>query len=173
MSPRERYRETLLFGQPDRVPFSPGGPRESTRARWKEEGLGEPERYMDALYEILGFRPEPPKKPGVSLGVSFRMMPTFEEKVLEHRDGHYVVQDWMGAITEISDEYDYTYIRAAKDFVTRRWHRFPVESREDWEAMKERYNPSTRGRFPADFEERCARNRDRDTVVGIHCNGPF
>ena len=39
----------------------------------------------------------------------------------------------MGAITEISDEFDYTYIRAAKDFVTRKWHRFPVQSRQDWE----------------------------------------
>ena len=55
------------------------------------------------------------------------MIPTFEEKVLEHKDGHYIVQDWMGAITEISDEFDYTYIRSAKDFVTRKWHRFPVQ----------------------------------------------
>jgi len=36
------------------------------------------------------------------------MIPEFEEKVLEHRDGAYVVQDWMGAIVEISDTYDYT-----------------------------------------------------------------
>jgi len=47
------------------------------------------------------------------------MMPTFEEKVLERRNGHLIIQDWMGAITEISDEYDFTYIRAARDFVTR------------------------------------------------------
>ncbi|OQA30800.1 MAG: Adenylate cyclase 1 [Betaproteobacteria bacterium ADurb.Bin341] len=49
------------------------------------------------------------------------MIPTFEEKVLEHKNGHYIVQDWMGAVTEISDKYDYTYIRNAIDFVTRRW----------------------------------------------------
>ena len=45
-------------------------------------------------------------------GINFRMIPTFGEKVLEHRDGHYVVQDWMGNITEISGEYDFTYIRS-------------------------------------------------------------
>jgi hypothetical protein len=61
------------------------------------------------------------------LPVSFQMIPTFAEKVLEHKDGHYIVQDWMGAITEISDEFDYTYIRIARDFVTRKWHKFPVE----------------------------------------------
>jgi uroporphyrinogen decarboxylase len=173
MTERERFRETLLFGKPDRIPFWPGGPRESTRAAWKEQGLADPDRFMDALYEILGFRPDPPKRPGVDLGVSFQMIPTFEEKVVEHRDGHYVVQDWMGAITEISDRYDYTYIRSAKDFVTRKWHKFPVETRADWEEMRRRFQPDTPGRFPPDFEERCRRNRDRDTIVGIHFNGPF
>ncbi len=173
MTHRERYRATLLFGEPDRIPFSPGGPRESTRARWKQDGLEDPSRYVDALLDILGFRPEPARMPGVGLGVSFQMMPKFEEKVLEHRGGHYVVRDWMGAITEISDEYDYTYIRSAKDFVTRRWHKFPVETREDWDAMRRRYDPNAAGRFPGDFESRCARNRGRDTVVGIHFNGPF
>jgi uroporphyrinogen decarboxylase len=93
--------------------------------------------------------------------------------VLEHRDGHYVVQDWMGAITEISDQYDYTYIRSAKDFVTRKWHKFPVETRADWAEMKQRFDPASPGRFPADFEARCERNRGRDSVVGIHFNGPF
>jgi uroporphyrinogen decarboxylase len=155
------------------VPFAPGGPRESTRARWKSEGLDEPTRYMDALYDLLGFRPDPPERPGAGLGVSFKMIPTFEEKVLEHKNGHYVVQDWMGAITEISDEYDYTYIRAAKDFVTRKWHKFPVESRVDWGKMKPRYDPESSGRFPDDFERRCEQNRDRDTPLAIRFNGPF
>jgi len=173
MTHRERYRETLLFGTPDRIPFSPGGPRESTRAAWKAQGLADPDHFVDALYETLGFRPDSPAKPGADPCVSFQMIPTFEEKVLEHRDGHYVVQDWMGAITEISDAFDYTYIRSAKDFVTRKWHKFPVETRADWEAMKTRFDPATPGRFPADFEARCERNRGRDTVVGIHFNGPF
>ena len=173
MTHRERYRETLLFGTPDRIPFSPGGPRESTRAKWKEQGLENPDRFMDALFDLLGFRPDPPEKPGTDPGVSFQMIPKFEEKVLEHRDGHYIVRDWMGAITEISDTYDYTYIRSAKDFVTRKWHKFPVETRAEWEEMKRRFDPATPGRFAGDFEARCERNRDHDTVVGIHFNGPF
>jgi len=128
---------------------------------------------MEALYETLGITPDRPSSPAVGLGVSFRMIPQFEEKVLEHRDGHYVVQDWMGAIVEISDQYDYTYLRHAKDFVTRKWHKFPVETREDWQAMKRRYAVDSPGRFPHDFEERCERNRERDTPLGISFNGPF
>ena len=173
MNPRERFRETLLFGQPDKVPLSPGGPRESTLRAWHEQGLPEDVRWHDYLWEILGIERER-TQPYVSLGVSFKMIPTFEEKVLEHKDGHYIVQDWMGAITEISDEYDYTYIRSAKDFVTRKWHRFPVQSRQDWEErMKWRFDPYHEERFPEDFEERCAALRERDYPLSVSVNGPF
>jgi len=172
MTQRERYREALLFGKPDKVPLNPGGPRESTLAAWRQQGLPEGANYFDTLLEILGIEKEK-TKPQVGLGVSFRMIPTFEEKILEHKDGHYIVQDWMGAITEISDKYDYTYIRSAKDFVTRKWHKFPVETHEDWEEMKKRYNPNTPGRHPEDFESRCEALRDRDYVTMFVFNGPF
>jgi uroporphyrinogen decarboxylase len=173
MNSRQRFRETLLFGHPDRVPLQPGGPRESTLRAWHEQGLPEDVHYAEYLMEVLGIeREETP--PPVALGVSFKMIPTFEEKVLEHQDGHYIVQDWMGAITEISDEYDYTYIRSAKDFVTRKWHRFPVQSRKDWqERMAWRYDPYHAERFPPDFEERCAALRERDYPLAISVNGPF
>ena len=47
MTPRERYLETYLFGKPDKVPFSPGGPRESTRAAWHQQGLPEDFNVVD------------------------------------------------------------------------------------------------------------------------------
>jgi uroporphyrinogen decarboxylase len=173
MNARQRYRETLLFGSPDKVPLRPGGPRESTLRAWHEQGLPEGVHYMAYLLDLLGIEREE-TQPHVPLGVSFKMIPTFEEKVLEHKDGHYVVQDWMGAITEISDEYDYTYIRRAKDFVTRKWHRFPVLDREDWEArMKWRYDAHHPERFPDDFDERCAALKERDYPVTVSINGPF
>ncbi len=173
MTARQRYLETLTFGTPDRVPFSPGGARKSTRETWHKQGLPEGRDYMDVVYEKLGIA-RPPAGERVGPGVDFRMMPTFEEKVLEHKNGHYVVQDWMGNVTEISDEYDYTYIRNAIDFVTRKWHSFPVQTPEDFERkMKWRYDPEAPGRFPEDFAERCGRMRERDYVVGIRFSGPF
>jgi len=182
MTPRERFLETLLFGAPDRVPFEPGGPRESTLRAWHEQGKPEDRNYMALIRELVdakrrekGLAPGDylPERPLTDPGVSFRMIPTFEEKVLEHKDGHYIVQDWMGAITEISDEFDYTYIRSAKDFVTRKWHKFPVESREDWENIAWRFNPKDPKRFPDDFEARCAALRERDYPLVVHFNGPF
>jgi len=182
MTPRERFLETLLFGEPDAIPFSPGGPRESTLAVWHQQGLPPDRDYMDVIHELVdarrGKRGLPPgdyrpHMPGVDLGVSFQMIPTFEEEVLEHKDGHYIVRDWMGAITEISDKYDYTYIRSARDFVTRKWHKFPVESWADWEQMKWRFDPKEPKRFPGDFKDRCAKLRQRDYPLVVHFNGPF
>ena len=173
MRERERFRAALLFGTPDKVPLQPGGPRESTLEAWRQQGLPEGINWYNCLMQVLGIQREP-SRPRIDLGVSFKMLPTFEEKVLEHRDGHYIVQDWMGAITEISDTYDYTYIRAAKDFVTRKWHRFPVQSHRDWEErMKWRYDPRHPERFPEDFEGRCRALQDRDGVLQLFINGPF
>jgi uroporphyrinogen decarboxylase len=172
MTPRERRLETLLFGKPDRIPFEPGGPRESTIAAWRQQGLDANANYYTTLLDILGI-PIQRQRPMPDLGVSFKMIPQFEEKVLEHRDGHYIVQDWMGAITEISDRYDYTYIRAAKDFVTRKWHKFPVQSRKDWDDMAWRFDPTTPGRHPDDLAARCEALKHRDGYFSIHFNGPF
>jgi uroporphyrinogen decarboxylase len=113
-------------------------------------------------------RPEP-----AMLNVDFRMIPQFEEKVLEHRDGHYIVQDWKGNICEISDTYDVSYLRTAKDFVTRRWIKCPVETRDDWEQMKLRYDPRSPERFPDEFEQRAKQLAERDDVLVIGVAGPF
>jgi len=143
MTPRERFVKTLLFRPPDRVPFSPGGPRESTLKAWRQQGLPDGADWFQALLGELGIAPEA-VRPQPNLWVSFRMIPEFEERVIEHRDGKLLVQDWMGAIVEIADTFDVTYLRAAKDFVTRKWHKFPVENRADWERIRVPEPPSRR-----------------------------
>ncbi len=173
MNPRERYLETLRFGHPDHVPLSPGGPRESTLAAWRTQGLPADAHWADALAAEIGV-PAEAFDGTAGLPDLTKMIPTFEEKVLEHRDGHYIVQDWMGAITEISDQYDYTYIRSAKDFVTRHWHSFPVKSRADWEEqIKWRYDPADPARFSPEFWERAAAAEASGKAVAISINGPF
>jgi uroporphyrinogen decarboxylase len=172
LNARQRYLETLTFGTPDKVPFSPGGPRESTLAAWRTQGLPEGADWFDYLCETIGLEREPAGPP-VDLGADFRLIPRFEEKVLQRRAGHAIVQDWKGNVCEISDRYDVTYLRDPKDFVTRRWIRCPVETREDWEAMKTRYALDAPGRFPADFAARAAQARERDRVLTVGFAGPF
>ena len=172
MNDRQRFRATLTFGRPDRLYLEPGRPRESTLRAWHQQGLPEGADYYAHLMQTLSLPHDP--APRLDLSVSFKMMPTFDEQVLEHRDGHYIVQDWMGAITEFSDEFDFTYLRQAKDFVTRKWHSFPVVDRYDWEKKIEwRYDPHQPGRFPADFAQRCHALRERDYPLSLVINGPF
>ena len=173
MTERERFLATVRFEPLDRLPMRTMGPRKSTIERWRSEGLPAGRDWFDVMCEVLEIPYEKPVKPGAAPGVNLRMVPHFEEKVLEHKDGHYIVQDWMGNITEISDEYDYTYIRNAIDFVTRKWHKFPVSDRADFEDMKKRYNPDEPSRFPADIDERVRLMEERDYVVSVNIPGPF
>jgi hypothetical protein len=172
MNPRDRLLQTLLFGRPDRVPLTPGGPRESTLRAWHEQGLPADTHYIDALAKILRV-PGEAFHTSLGYGVDTRMIPQFEEKVLEHKDGHYIVQDWMGAITEISDEFDVTYIRSAKDFVTRKWHKFPVANREDWENIIWRYKADEPARLADDLAERAASAQEAGLATSVSVNGPF
>ncbi len=173
MNPRERYLETLLFGHPDHVPLSPGGPRESTLAVWHTQGLPEDVNWVDVMAAEIGV-PREAFDGTAHVPDRTKMIPIFEEKVLEHRDGHYIVQDWMGAITEISDQFDYTYIRSAKDFVTRHWHSFPVKNRADWEEkVKWRYDPADPERFSPEFWAKAAAAEASGKAVSISINGPF
>jgi len=173
VNPRERYIAALTFGNPDKVPFEPGGGRESTLKRWHEEGLPEGVSPHRQVCEVLGLELDRAKKPHVGLGADFRMRPIFEEKIIEHKNGHYVCQDWKGNICEISDKFGVEYLNKTADFVTRRWIKCPVENREDWERMKERYSLDAPGRFPEDFAERCAQMQDRDWVLAVNFSGPF
>jgi hypothetical protein len=175
MNSRERTLATLLFQHPDRIPFEPGMPREKTLARWHREGLPKGADWFDVLCKTIGIKPDPyttlPAK--ANHLIDFHMRPRFEEKVLEHENGHYLIQDWMGNIVEISDEYDYTYIREAKDFVTRKWHAFPVSSPQDFEMMKRRYRTDDPERYGNDFAETLRRLEHRDFIVTLIFPGPF
>ncbi len=174
MTAKERYIAALTFGQPDKIPFQPGGPRQSTMKRWHSEGLPEDRSWFDVMCEEIGIVQEPPSDiPRSDPGVNCLMNPMFEEKVLEHKNGHYIVQDWKGNICEISDEFDVSYLRNAIDFVTRTWIKCPVETHEDWEDMKKRYRLDDPVRNPEDFDDRVKilKQRDYNTCVAVH--GPF
>lgn len=54
MNGRERFLETLRYGRPDRIPLTPGGGRESTLKRWREEGLPPGMDPAEAAYRQAG-----------------------------------------------------------------------------------------------------------------------
>ncbi len=173
MTQRQRYIAALTFGRPDRIPFQPGSGRESTLAAWRRQGLPDDvSDYHAHVRELIGIEPLP-ELVQVDPGVDFRMIPQFEERVIERRESTLVVQDWKGNICEISDQYDTRYLRDGIDFVTRSWIKCPVESRRDWPDMARRYDPNDPARFPPDFHERCEELRGRQYVRGLVFPGPF
>lgn len=175
MTQRECFVETLLFGKPDRIPLSPGSGRESTREAWHSQGLPKSVDSVGilpyAFHQAGGTLVWP--KTGETFKVYTRMIPQFEEKVLEKKENTLIVQDWKGNICEISDRYSTRHLREAIDFVTRRWIRLPVENRSDWENMKKRYDPGDPSRLPDDPEGLGSRLEDRTWVVELSFPGPF
>jgi len=173
MTYRDLYLKTLLFANPEKIPFEPGGPRKSTLERWHSEGLPKDISWFDYVVRDKLNLTLPQSKYIPFLHPDFRMLPWFEEKILEHKNGRYIIQDWMGSILEISDKYDYTYIRNAIDFVTRRWIKCPVENREDWHEMKKRYDPNSPQRVKEFTPDEIAQINNRDNFLAVHVNGPF
>jgi uroporphyrinogen decarboxylase len=175
MNERERYIATLRFEDVDRVPFCPGGGRKSTLEAWRRQGLPpEVKDYQSYLRQLLRLPADVVSaQPHAWPGVDFRMIPHFEEKVLEDRGATQVVQDWKGNVCEIAKEFDVSYLREAIDFVTRRWIKCPVESRADWAGMQKRYDLETPGRLPADFADRARALRGRTYPSGLSFSGPF
>ncbi len=173
MNERQRFLETLLFGAPDRVPLVPGGGRQSTLAAWHAQGLPDDvKNYNEYAYRLVGGRLEWPRG-GPGFPVNYRMIPMFEEKILEERERSRIVQDWKGNICEIGKEFTLAHLRNAIDFCTRRWIKCPVENRSDWEQMKTRYDPEDPRRMPAAAEELGRRLAGRTWPVLVHFDGPF
>lgn len=173
MNARERWLQTLLFGKPEKVPLLPGAGRRSTLRRWRQEGLPDDIRDpAEYAYRLAGGK-DPWDQFGEEFRVNERMIPQFEEKVLEERERSIIVQDWKGNICEISNEYTPEYLRDPIDFVTRRWIRCPVQNEQDWEKMKQRYNPNDPARLPEDAAEKASRLQNRTWPLGFILSGPF
>lgn len=136
MNARDRFIDTLKFRHTDRIPLVEWPIREATMREWLKQGYPAgrtPQEYFstDTIW----------------LGVPFdiRMLPRFEEKIIEQTDRYKIWIDDLGAMRK-----DFTDIENP-GFVTRSWLKFPVESRDDFLLMKKRYDHNEPGRFPDDF----------------------
>lgn len=128
--------------------------------------------YNRYAYEQVGGTLDWPRS-GPGFPINERMIPQFEEKVLEVKENSQIVQDWKGNICEISNEFTTEYLRESIDFVTRRWVKCPVASWPDWEQMKTRYDAQDCSRFPRDPVALGATLRNREWPVELHFSGPF
>ena len=153
MNSRERFRESLLFGNPDKVsiPCYPFVAKPSLVEKWYDQGLPRDDSYI----RILGL--EHSERLPLALGP----LPRFEEKVVKELGDHRLIRNWLGQIVEVEKNPE------MNDYYTKRWVDFPVKDRDDFEKMKWRYNPESPAIYP-DFWEDVARSyRDRTYPVSI------
>ncbi len=175
MNTRQRWLGSIRFDDIDRPHFDPGQGRESTWARWHWEGLPKEKHGADIIeyaYRQAGGTMTWPSS-GQGFYVDERMIPRFEEKVIEKKERSQIVQDWKGNICEISNDYDLRYLRDAIDFVTRRWIKCPVQSPDDWKDMKRRYDFDAPCRLPENFQQLGKELKERDYPLQFHFSGPF
>ena len=128
MTGRERLRKVMRHEQPDRMPYMFGNPRRSTLDAWRKQGLSEEQER-----NWQGFVGSDPL---IGIGKLFAgPLPPFEEKVLEESNNKRIWIDHWGV--KRLDAVN----QPTEGFATRRYLEFPVKSLEDFEEMKERFDP--------------------------------
>jgi uroporphyrinogen-III decarboxylase len=133
LTPRERFRRIMAFEPVDRMPLIEVENYESKVVeRWRTEGL--PEGM--SVGEHLGLdRLE-------AIYVDFWPLPRGQRQVLEEDETYVTVRDEVGIVTRYAREApDYIYIHLEH----------PIQSRRDWEAVRERLDGRDPARYPADW----------------------
>ena len=151
MTPHQRYQAFMHFEPVDRPVFQEWPPWDETIRRWmRESGL---DRDGVLAWQKLS-------DPEVNAGVSFGMIPPFEEKVVAENDVSITRIDQMGM----------TY-RVFKDNPERSMPEFigtPVKSPSDWKEIKKRFDPSSPQRYPSDWGDRIAGWNKEGPIVRLY-----
>lgn len=128
MTARERFRAIIHHKTPDRISAQYGGPRASTFAAWRKQGLSEEQQANWS--QFVG--EDGAQWPGV---IDANPIPWFEIKTISE-DGNKRI--WV-------DEWGVTRLDAinqpTEGFATRKYYDFPVHNQAEFEAMKEHYDP--------------------------------
>jgi uroporphyrinogen-III decarboxylase len=134
MTPKERFR-AIVRGEPvDRMPYVFGGPRASTFAAWRKQGLSEEQQRSWGAFTGAD--------PGMGIGKIYTgPIPPFEERIIEEKGNIRVwVDSWGVKRLDAIDQ-------PTEGFATRKYIEFPVKTPADFEEMKKRFDPHSRGRL--------------------------
>ena len=149
---RERYRQTMFFQCPDRIPNFEFGYWDETLTSWHGQGL--PPEVVDqrSAYRYFGI------EDWVTAPIDVMgLRPAFTEEVLEESDTRVVYRGSEGEVAEINRHGH----RSIPHFL-----RFPVESRADWERFRERLQPVAE-RVPDNWPQLAAAWRRRALPLAV------
>ena len=147
---QDRYYRVYTYQSFDRVPDCEFGYWPQTIRRWLKEGLPadlESEKnnmFSGKLDRYFGFD----ESQHTGIGLRLHMNPTFAEEVIEKKDdGSVIMRDGGGVVAR-------RYQNDVDESSIPHYLRFPVETPDDWKAMKERFRFDDPERVipAADFE---------------------
>lgn len=147
MTPRQRFLATMRFQFVDRPALWEWGPWASTLRRWQRERLGEGNPAPELAQA----------ENRVQCGVDLWMRPRFAEEVIGEDDEYVTRRTDRGVVQRTPRDPD---AMSMPEHIS-----YPVTGRADWERLKARFAAADSGRFPADWDERCADWERRGTVV--------
>ena len=134
MNAKERFNAVLAFEKADRLPFMefmfywP-----ETTERWVEEGMPAGADPVDFFgYDRFEWLP-----------IDFNFVPAFAEEVLEEDAETRVVRDITGVVKR-----EFKHGSAMPHYID-----FPLKTREDFLALRERLDFASPERYPADWPE--------------------
>ncbi len=157
MNTAERFVRSMHFQPVDQVPLWEDGPFEQTLDRWYREGMPRDTHLIKGAWTYYGSEFFGLDRNGY-LDVNLGMVPEFDVEVLEENERYDVIRDSIGRVKRrLKNE----IVRGFSVNMDQRLG-WPVKCRQDWEALKWRYNPDSPARYPQWWEEevRCLRGRD-------------
>ena len=128
MTPRERFRAIIKHQPVDRLPYTFGGPRASTFAAWRKQGLSEEQqRNWGGLTGAEG---------GMGVGKFYTSVhPLFEERLIKEEGN---IRTWVDGWGTTRQD---AIVQPTEGFATRRYLEFAVKNWDDWKRVKERLDP--------------------------------
>ena len=162
MNGRERFRRVMHFQPVDRIPLMEYGAWPQTKVRWMKEGMA---ADIHARYEDLWIGGDDffglDRQEGVKVLVG--MCPEFEAEVLKEDERYQVIRHRTGNVTRALKEGSIGGARMSMDT----YIGFPVQGRDDFEALRHRYNPESPMRYPKWWSDYARQLRDRDYILRL------
>ena len=160
MNKRQRFIETMTFGNPDRPAAGDYFFYDSTRERWEREGLPKNTDLLE--YFNVDFDPFRWKIPHPEL---FPIMPDFGTTVLEETKEYQIIHRPEGEVVKI--------LKNVPPPAMPQWVSYPLQSIDDWKEYKKRLDPDTPERLPDNFSALAKDYQKRDYPLGMWLGGTY
>jgi len=166
MNERERFLHWVSGKPVDRPLRWEWSFRRDTTVLWRQQGLlpQVPDQLNWCTFFALdrGAPFVPEETVNTSVGIDLDMLPLFDDEMLSEDEDSVTMRDGWRTVAR----HGKTASASIPQYLS-----FGVQSRADFLAFKQRWDPLTPARYPADWEERKAPWQARDYPLRIHMNG--